>query len=456
METGSASAPISETGRTAVARATRRLIPFLVLIYFFNFLDRVNIGYAGLTMNKELGLSSTAFGLGAGLFFIGYLIFEVPSNLLMKRLGAKIWISRIMITWGIASACTAFVSNATQFFLARFLLGFAEAGLFPGVILYLTYWFPAQRRARVTALFLLAIPLSSVAGSPLSTAILQYTHGWFGLAGWRVMFLVEGIPAALLGVVAFFVLTNRPAEAKWLRPAEREWLTTRIAAETADALDKQTTTVWRALSDIRIVALSVAYFGIVYGVYALSFFLPTLVSGLAKDFGTTFSFMQVGLLSAIPFAFGGVATWWFGRRSDLTGKRVAHTAVPCFIGAAGLIIAVLADSSPYILMGGLVTLAIGVFGAIPSFWSLPPILLAGAALAAGIGLINAAGNFSGFVGPYVTGWLKDATGDFHAGLVLVAVAIALAGLIALALRRRTGDAEHAPISAGAQVAVDSE
>lgn len=425
-----------EVGRSAIKRATRRLVPFLILIYFFNFLDRVNIGYASLTMNEDLGLTATAFGLGAGLFFLGYFLFEVPSNLILHRVGARIWIARIMVTWGIASMATGFVQNDVQFFIVRFVLGFAEAGLFPGVILYLTYWFPARDRARITALFLLAIPLSAVLGSPISTTILQYTNGWFGLDSWRVMFLIEGIPSILVGIWVFFYLTNRPADARWLKPEERQWLTSAVAAEESATSTAHGQPLWRSLLDPRVALLSLVYFGVVYGVYALSFFLPQLVAGLAEDFGTEFSFIEVGLITAVPFGFAAVAMWAMGRHSDRTGERFWHTALPAFVAAAGLLLALFVGGSPYVLLVGLVLLAVGVFGAIPAFWSLPPTFLTGAALAGGIALINSVGNLSGFVGPYVTGWLKDATGNFSIGLVVVAGFMALAGVITLALRAK--------------------
>ncbi|WP_251092163.1 MFS transporter [Streptomyces sp. Caat 7-52] len=410
-------------------------MPLLVLIYFLNFLDRVNVGYASLTMNKDLGLTASTFGLGAGLFFIGYFFFEVPSNLVLHRVGARLWIARIMITWGVTAAATAFVHTDVQFFVARFLLGVAEAGLFPGVILYMTYWFPARERARITALFLLAIPLSSVVGSPLSTAILQYTDGWFGQSGWRVMFLLEGVPSVLVGICVFFLLPNGPAEARWLTAAQRRRIIDDVSGD-ASAASGHESTVWRALLNARVITLSVVYFGLVYGLYALSFFLPQLVSGLAEEFGTEFSLLEVGLVSSIPFVFASMTMWWAGRHSDRTGERVMHTAFPAFLAALGLAISLVFSSSPYVLMAGLVCLAAGIFASIPPFWSLPSSFLEGTALAGGIGLINSFGNLSGFVGPYLTGWFKDWTGDFHAGLAVVAGFMALSGALTLMLRKR--------------------
>ncbi|MGW4872555.1 MFS transporter [Streptomyces chartreusis] len=407
----------------------------LILIYFLNFLDRVNVGYASLTMNKELGLTASTFGLGAGLFFIGYFFFEVPSNLALHRVGARLWIARIMITWGLAAAATAFVHTEVQFYVVRFLLGVAEAGLFPGVILYMTYWFPARERARITALFLLAIPLSSVVGAPLSTAILQYTDGWFGQSGWRVMFLLEGVPSVLVGVCVLFLLPDGPAKARWLTAAQRQWIIEKVSAE-ASIAPRHKGALWRALLDTRLLILSLIYFGLVYGLYALSFFLPQLVSGLAEDFGTEFSLIEVGLISSIPFLFASITMWWAGRHSDRTAERILHTAFPSFLAALGLGISLVFSSSPYILMGGLICLTAGVFASIPPFWSLPSTFLGGTALAGGIGLINSFGNLSGFVGPYLTGWFKDWTGDFDAGFAVVAGFMALSGALALTLRNR--------------------
>lgn len=454
MSTTNIGSALDPVGRSAIAKATRRLVPILVLIYFFNFLDRVNIGYAALAMNEDLALTATAFGLAAGLFFIGYIVFEVPSNLIMHKVGARVWIARIMVTWGILSAATAFVNSETQLFIVRFLLGFAEAGLFPGVILYLTYWFPARQRARITALFLLAIPLSAVVGGPASTAILQYADGWFGLESWRVMFLAEGIPTIAIGIFVFFYLTNRPADARWLQPAERDWLTDTIAAEASATTATHSRSIWRVLTNPRVVLLSLVYFGVVYGVYALSFFLPQLVTGLAESFGTEFSFIEVGFITAIPFTVAAVSMWLVGRHSDRSGERILHTALPAFMAALGLVIALYFGESPYVMMLGLTVLAGGVFGAIPSFWTLPPTFLTGAALAGGIGLINSFGNLSGFVGPYVTGWLKDLTGDFDTGLLVVAGCIALAGVITLALGARLRrDVADQPAEAPVPIAV---
>lgn len=387
-------------------------------------------------MNEDLALTATSFGLAAGLFFIGYILFEVPSNLILHRVGARIWIARIMVSWGILSGATGFVNSELQLFIVRFLLGFAEAGLFPGIILYLTYWFPASERARITALFLLAIPLSAVVGGPASSAFLQFADGWFGLEGWRVMFLAEAAPTILIGIWVFFYLTDRPAKARWLKQEERDWLTTTIAAEENATGVAHSPSLWRVLTNPRVVLLSLVYFGVVYGVYALTFFLPQLVEGLAERFGTEFSFIEVGFITAIPFTFAAVAMWFVGRHSDRSGERILHTAVPAFVAALGLIIALYFGESPYVMLIGIVVLAIGVFGAIPTFWTLPPTFLTGAALAGGIGLINSFGNLSGFVGPYLTGWLKDLTGDFTIGLLVVAGFMAMAGVFTLALGAR--------------------
>ena len=288
--------------RAGVRRAGRRLVPLLILLYFVNYLDRVNIGFAGPNgMNAELGLSATLFGVAAGVFFIGYLLLEVPSNLMLHRFGARRWIARILVTWGIVATIMAFVPNATWLIVLRFLLGVAEAGFFPGIILYLTYWFPAGQRARMTAYFMTAIPISTAVGAVLSTLIIQHGDGLFGLSGWRVMFLIEGIPSVLLAVVVWFLLTDRPSAAGWMPQAEREALEERLATEAKEVSEASPTSVLGALRSPRVLALSWVYFGVVYGLYALGFFLPTIIKGFAAQYGTHFSTVQQGLITAIPY-----------------------------------------------------------------------------------------------------------------------------------------------------------
>ena len=420
-----------ELVRSGVRRAGKRLVPLLMLMYFVNYLDRVNIGFAGPNgMNEELGLSATLFGIAAGVFFIGYLLLEVPSNLMLHRFGARRWIARILVTWGIVATAMAFAPNATVLIALRFLLGVAEAGFFPGIILYLTYWFPASHRARMTALFMTAIPISTALGSVVSTLIIQNWHGLFGLSGWRVMFLVEGIPSILLAFVVWFALTDRPSEATWMPRAEQKALESRLAAEAAEVAEAGPSSVWGALKSPRVLALSWVYFGIVYGLYALGFFLPTIVKGFSAQYGTTFSTVQQGLITAIPYAFGLVAMVVWTNRA---GSPTVRVAVPALIG--GLAIpAALYLSNPWLAILAVTICACGVLAALPCFWALPTAYLTGAAAAAGIGLINSLGNLSGFVAPYVTGVLSDATGNNKLGLWVVGVCIVSAAFVTWMLR----------------------
>jgi ACS family tartrate transporter-like MFS transporter len=419
--------------RGVVRKAARRLLPLLVLLYLVNYLDRVNVGFAALTMNADLGLSSAAYGLGAGLFFIGYFVFEVPSNVILHRVGARVWIARIMISWGLVASATAFVQSEVGFYAVRVLLGIAEAGFFPGVLLYLTYWFPRAERARIVALTFLAVPLASVIGSPLSTVLIQHGQGLLGFdAGWRFMFFIEGIPALLLGVAVLFLLPSRPRSARWLTAAEATALEQQLAGEDEREVGREVPTR-AALTDLRVLALSVVYFGIVFGLYVLAFFLPQVIKGFQDQFGTTFSLVEIGLVTAVPYAFAAVAMVLWARHSDRTGERAWHVAAAAFVGAIA-IAAALYMSSPLLVMLCITVCAIGVYAAIPVFWQLPTRMLSGVGAAAGIALINSFGNLSGFLGPYLTGWLQDLTGSFRSGLWVVAVLMVLAGVIALQYR----------------------
>jgi MFS family permease len=418
--------------RSGVRRAGRRLIPLLILLYFVNYLDRVNIAFAGPNgMNDELGLSATAFGVAAGVFFIGYLLLEVPSNLMLHRFGARRWIARILVTWGIVATAMAFTPNSTVLIVLRFLLGVAEAGFFPGIILYLTYWFPAAQRARMTAWFMTAIPISTALGAVLSTLIIHYADGLFGLSGWRVMFLIEGIPAVVLAFVTWFLLTDRPGTASWLPEAEREALERQLAVEREQTASSSPGTVLDALRSPRVLALSWVYFGVVYGLYALGFFLPTIIKGFAQQYGTTFSTVEQGLINAVPYVVGLVAMILWTRRAANPTVRVA---VPALVGGLAIPVA-LYLSNPWLAMIAVTICACSVLAALPGFWALPTAYLTGAAAAAGIGLINSLGNLSGFVAPYVTGLLSDATGNNRLGLWVVGLCMVSAAAVTWALRR---------------------
>jgi ACS family tartrate transporter-like MFS transporter len=408
---------------SAIAKASRRLIPFLVLCYAVNFLDRVNIGFAALAMNEDLGFTPEVFGFGAGIFFVGYILFEVPSNLALHRFGARIWIGRIMISWGLVATAMAFVAGERSFYLLRFALGIAEAGFFPGIILYLTYWFPREERARIVSLFMTAVPLSTVVGGPVSGALLQL-HGLGGIAGWRWLFLIEGVPAVLLGIAALFFLTNHPKDAAWLTPSERRALEERLTQEGRETKAYGLHDVRQALTSLRILALGLLYFCIVIGLYGIGFWMPQVL----KTFGL--SNLAVGFLTALPYLVAAVGMVVAGRHSDATGERVLHVAVPLFLAAAAFGWSSVAG--PLVLVMVALTLAtLGIYAAIGTFWALPSAILTGAGAAAGLALINSIGNCGGFAGPVVIGWLKGATGDFTAPLLFLAGSLALAGALAL-------------------------
>lgn len=381
-----------------------RLVPFLILCYVVSYLDRVNVGFAKLQMSSDLGFSEAAFGLGAGLFFIGYFIFEVPSNILLQRFGAKVWIARIMITWGIVSASFMFVTNETTFYVLRFLLGVAEAGFYPGVILYCTYWFPSHRRARVIAMFMSAIPVAGIFGNPLSGWILDAFDGSGGLHGWQWMFVLEAIPAVLIGIWCLYYLDSSVRAAKWLNEEEKQVVEAAIADDTAHHTNHGP--IWGAFKDPKIWLMCLIYFCFVMGQYALTFWLPTFIKSTGISGGLT-----IGLLSAIPFLAALVAMNLFGRSADKHRERRWHLVIPALMGTLGFTMAAVTTSSTVLSLIALSVAAAGVLTCAPLFWSLPTAFLGGAAAAAGIAIINSVGNLAGFVSPYMIGLVKDATGS---------------------------------------------
>ncbi len=416
-------------------KAARRLVPYLGLLYFINYLDRVNIGFAGPNgMSSELGLTATVFGFASGIFFIGYLILEVPSNLALHKFGARRWIARIMLSWGIVATAVAFVPNATVLIVLRFLLGVAEAGFFPGIILYLTYWFPAAYRARMVAWFIVAVPISSAIGATASSLLIQHGDGVFGLSGWRFMFLVEGVPAILLAAVTWFYLTDRPSDARWLSVGERHWMQQELDREHATTERQHHWPLRKALTHPKILGLAFVYFGTVYGLYALGFFLPSIVAGFQQQFGTTFSIVERGLVTAVPYVVGAIVMVFWARHGDRTQERVWHVALPMLVGGIAIPIA-LYLSSPLMAMAAVTVCAVGIFCALPTFWALPSSFLAGTAAAGGIALINSLGNISGFAAPYITGGLMDLTGSQRTGLWVVGGCMVSGALMAIALKR---------------------
>jgi MFS transporter, ACS family, tartrate transporter len=430
----------SELETRVLRKISYRIVPFIMLLYFIAFIDRVNIGFASLTMNKDLGLSPTVFGFGAGIFFLGYFLFEVPSNLILEKVGARIWIARVMITWGLVSAGMAFVEGATSFYVLRFLLGVAEAGFFPGIILYLSYWFPARKRAAVTALFMAAAPISTALGSPLSGALLEM-HGVLGLAGWQWMFLIEAVPAIVLGVVVLFYMTDRPEKATWLADDERTWLVNEMNAEHAAKSSRVGHSLWRGLADPKVLALSLVYFGTSAGLYTLGIWAPQII----KEFGLTS--LQVGFLNAIPATLAVVAMVLWARHSDRTGERKWHVVGACLLASAGLVLAGFSTPVVAVLMA-LTLVNIGISSSKPPLWSMPTMFLSGSAAAAGIATINSIGNLGGFVGPAMIGWIKDQTGSFTGGLYFVAGLLVLSAVLTLVVARsqRRQDAVVLPVT----------
>jgi MFS transporter, ACS family, tartrate transporter len=429
-------------GSTAIARLSRRLIPFLFLLYILNFLDRVNVGFAALEMNRDLGFGPAVYGFGAGVFFIGYCLFEVPSNLVLYRTGARLWIARIMVTWGLAASAMMLVRTPWSFYLIRFLLGVAEAGFFPGIIFYLTYWYPARERARAYAWFLAAIPVCGVIGGPISGALLGL-DGWLGLRGWQWLFLLEGIPSVLVGFAVLSLLPDRPSDARWLPPAERAWLEERLAAERAEHVAPHGESLLRTLRNPVVWWLGLSYFLLVVGLYGFALWLPQLVKASGD-----FSNFEVGLITAIPYAAAAVGMVLVGRSSDRTGERYLHLVMPALAGAVGFLAATRTGSTG-LLIAALSLCAFGVLGWLGPFWALPTAFLREQAAAGGIALINSMGAVGGFVGPYLIGDIKERTGEFAPGLLVLAGSLAAAAIIVLGLRakalRWSGDVTTAPL-----------
>lgn len=425
-----------------VTKARRRVVPLLFLVYIVAYLDRINVGFAALQMNAALGFSAAVYGLGAGVFFLGYVLFEIPSNLILARVGARLWIARIMITWGIVSAATMLVRSAREFYALRLLLGVAEAGFFPGIIYYLTGWFPPRARAQTIAAFMTATLAAGIVGGPVSGALLSL-DGAGGLAGWQWLFLLEGVPAAALGLVVLAVLPEGPADAAWLRDDEREALLAELRAE-ASALPPGAHRIAPAFTSGRVWLLAAVYFTIPVALYGLGFWLPQILkaSSGASDF-------RVGALSALPYCVGAAGMIASGRHSDRTGERRWHVAVPAVAGGLAFALAGLASGTalPLALVSlGLLGLA-SMFG---PFWSLATSSAAGSGAAAAIALVNSVGNTGGFVGPYLVGVVKDATHGYTAGLVAIGVVLACGGALVLAVgdpgsrersRRATGNGE---------------
>ncbi|WP_342956375.1 MFS transporter [Paraburkholderia sp. JHI869] len=409
----------------AVGKAARHLVPLIVICFFVAYLDRTNIGIAALQMNKDLGMTASMFGFGAGLFFLMYFIMEVPSNLLMMRYGPRRWIARVLLSWGIVAGGMAFVKGPISFYIMRALLGMAEAGFYPAVLFYLTQWFPPAYRARVIGYLNVAGPLAFLIGAPISSSLLGF-DGLLNLRGWQWLFIIEALPAIFLAGVVLKRLPDRPSEAKWLAPEERNWLDQQLVNEERERKAIRDYTVMQAMLSPTVYILGFVMFSVVLNVYSVGFFLPQIV----KAFGLTYS--QTGLLSAVPFIAGSVGILWMARRSDVKGERRWHTAAPLFLAAIGLVAAALAQNLEIKILAFSVV-AFGAYGCVSAFWTLPSTFLTGAAMASGIAVINSIGALGGFAGPWLMGIVKDATGSFSGGLLCLAIVDVLAVAAVLSL-----------------------
>jgi MFS transporter, ACS family, tartrate transporter len=430
MATNPALAPTEIETRT-IRKLQNRIIPFIFVLMVIAFLDRINIGFAALTMNKDLAISSQQFGFLSGIFFFGYFIFEIPSNLLLHKIGAPIWIARILISWGIVAMLTGFVQTTVHLYVVRFLLGVAEAGYFPGILLYLTYWLRQRQLAHPVALFLTAIPVANIVGAPLSGVILDHVH-WFGVSSWRWLLILEGTPAILGGVLTYFFLPGRPAEARFLTSEEKSWITTELAREEQQKVAGRRITAGQALAHRRVWHLTAIYFTAMVGQYTLTFWMPQLIKAMSSTYSNT----TVGVLVMIPYVVALTAMILVGRSSDRRLERRYHAAIPLIIGAISLIL--LSTTSSVFLSVALWSLvASGINSLLGPFWSLPNEFLTGFSAASGIAFINSVGNVGGFVGPYAMGAINKRTGSFYGGLAFAGVSLFISAMLLLALRKRT-------------------
>jgi len=430
---GRVSSAETDVEKIAFGKIFWRIMPFLMLCYVVAYLDRVNVGFAKLQMAGDIGLSNAAFGFGAGVFFVGYFIFELPSNLIMHKVGARIWIARIMISWGLVSGCMVFVNSVPVFYLMRFLLGAAEAGFYPGMILYMTYWFPSYRRARVVCVFMAAIPISAIFGNPMSGYVLQHFNGFHGLAGWKWMFIIEAIPALLVGIATPFYLKDNIKDAGWLTPEEKAIVDAKIAAETHTKKDAGPRETLGVLRSPRVWQMCLIYFCFVLGQYGLNFWMPTLIktAGITGDF-------HIGLVSAIPYIVTLVVMLSLGLNGDRMRERRWHLAIPALLSAVGFVVA--ATSGNLVLsVAALSIAAAGTISCSPMFWPMPTAFLAEVGAAAGIAWINSVGNLAGFCGPYAVGFLKQLTGTNVAGLYLLAAALVLGAAVTLSIPSKLVD-----------------
>ncbi|MBY0558690.1 MFS transporter [Hyphomicrobium sp.] len=410
----------------ALAKVQYRILPLLIAGYFTAYLDRVNVSFAALQMNADLSIQPEAFGFIAGVFFLGYCLFEVPSNIVMSRVGARIWLARIMVTWGLLSASTAFVTDVKVLAVLRFTLGAAEAGFFPGVIYYLTNWVPAAERARVVSIFMMAVPISTVVGSPLSGWILDAWNGVLGFRGWQWLFVLEAVPAIVLGVICFFVLVDTPAKAKWLSEEERDALLARLKADREVNIPSHSHSIRGALTDRRVLVLAASCFGTGIGLYGLGFWLPQIVKSMSL------TNTETGFVVAVPYLISALFMWAWGRHSDQTGERIWHIAIPNFVAAAAFALCAFV-SSPVLLLVLLTIASACTLSIFPVFWTVPAAILTGPAAAAGIALINSVANSSGFFGPYLVGFAKQQGASSQYAIALLAVFMLAGAVLVLSM-----------------------
>lgn len=418
---------LNSVSERARRRIMRRIMPYLFLLFIIAYLDRVNVGYAALQMKGDLAFSDEVLGFGAGIFFIGYVLLEIPGSILVEKWSARGWIARIMISWGIVAILMGFVHTKNQFYVLRFLLGAAEAGFFPGIIVYFSHWFRYEDRAKAVAMFMAAIPIANIVGSPLSGLLLGVN--WFGLAGWRWLFIIEGAPAIIFGVVTIFYLTDRPHQAKWLAEDERKWITVELEREHQAKHAIRSYRILQAFRNREVILLTLAYFFIVTTLYGFNFWLPTIVKKLSGS-----SNLVVTLISALPYCLGLAAILLVGWSSDRTRERRWHTAICMMVAGAGLLLSLAAGDHAIFAVSAFCLAAAGMYGYLPGFWSLPTSFLTGTAAAASIGLINSIGNLGGFAGPYVVGYLSKRTNSFVGGVLYLSISAFVAAGLVLSLR----------------------
>lgn len=419
---------LKEIEKRAKTRITKRLMPFLILLFIMAYIDRVNVGYANLEMSKELGFNPEVFGFGAGIFFFGYFLLEIPGSLIVEKWSARKWLARIIISWGFLAILMGFIHNTTHFYLVRFLLGLAEAGFFPGIIVYLSHWFRYQDRAKAVAMFMTALPFANIFGSPVSGLILGIN--WLGISGWRWVFILEGIPAIILGIATIFYLTDKPSQAKWLEDDEKEWITDELEREKTAKKAVKHYTIGEAFRHRNVIILAVAYFCAVTCVYGFTFWLPTILKGLSG-----YSNLQVSLIAALPYCVGLVAMLLMGWSSDKRNERRWHTAISLIAVCLGLFLSSLFLDNVYLAITVFCIAGAGLYSYLPSFWALPTAFLTESAAAASIGLINSVGNLGGFAGPYIVGYLTNKTGTFYSGVIYLSASALVAAILILLVKQ---------------------